>query len=319
MRGHSGAHMSLLERTATAPISWGVCEMPGWGYQLPVEAVLAEMHNAGFTHTELGSIGYLPTDPNELRSVLDRHSLSLLGGFVPLVLHDPSQTESSLASAAETAALISGAGGRFFVSCAVSHPEEWRQVPLADHEWPVVANTLAEVDQIAADHGLVQGLHPHFGALIETAAETERILEVCDTALVLDTAHLLLGGADVADMAKRYLDRIALAHIKDVDLGIAAQVTAGELSLMQGVQRGLFPPLGRGGLPIAEIVDLLEKSGRNLWYVLEQDAAIAEGDPSAIARLRFDACQSIDFLRNLEPVLAGAGASHKQQHLPREG
>ena len=317
MRGYGGAHMKLHERIATAPISWGVCEMPGWGYQLPVEAVLLEMHDAGFTHTELGSLGYLPTESTELRAVLKRHNLSLLGGFVPLVLHDPAQIQKTRSAAAEAAGLIAGGGGRFFVSCAVSHPGDWRQTPLAEHEWPIVANTLAEVDRIAADHGLVQGLHPHFGALIETAAEAERILEISDTALVLDTAHMLLGGADVADAAKRYLDRIALVHIKDVDLGIAAQVTAGELSLMQGVQRGLFPPLGQGGLPIAEIVDLLEESGRDLWYVLEQDAAIAEGDPSAIARLRFDACQSIDFLRSLEPVLAGAGAS--QQHLPREG
>lgn len=303
--------MNLLDRIATAPISWGVCEMPGWGYQLPVDAVLTEMSKAGFAHTELGSLGYLPTDPSELRSVLDRHSLALLGGFVPLVLHDSSQAESTLASAAQSAALISGGGGRFFVSCAVSHPDDWRQRPLGEHEWPVMADTLAEVDRIASDHGLTQALHPHFGCLVETAAETEHILEISDTALVLDTAHLLLGGGDVAEMAKRHLDRIALVHIKDVDLGIAARVTAGELSLMQGVQQGLFPPLGQGGLPIAEIVDLLERSGRNLWFVLEQDAAIAEGDPSAIARLRLDACQSIDFLRNLEPVLAGAGASQK--------
>lgn len=299
--------MTLLERIATAPISWGVCEMPGWGYQLPVETVLAEMSATGFTHTELGSLGYLPTDPAELRAVLDRHNLSLLGGFVPLVLHDPSQAESTRAAATEASALISGGGGRFFVSCAVSHPDNWRQQPLAKSEWPAAAAALVEVDQIAADHGLVQALHPHFGSLVETAKETEQMLESSDTALVLDTAHLLLGGGDVADMAKRYLDRIALVHIKDVNLGIAARVTAGELSLMQGVQQGLFPPLGQGGLPIAEIVDLLEESGRHLWYVLEQDAAIAEDDPSAIARLRSDACQSIEFLRSPEPAPAGAG------------
>ena len=314
--GDCGARMNLLERIVTAPISWGVCEMPGWGFQLPVESVLKEMSTAGFTCTELGSLGYLPAEPAELRAVLDRHDLSLLGGFVPLVLHDPAVLEGTRAAATEAAALISGGGGRFFVSCAVSHPNNWRQRPLAKHQCPTVAAALSEVGQIAADHGLIQALHPHFGSLVETAAETEHMLESSDTALVLDTAHLLLGGSDVADMAKRYLDRIALVHIKDVNLGIAAQVTAGELSLMQGVQRGLFPPLGQGGLPIAEIVDLLEKSGRDLWYVLEQDAAIAEGDPSAIARLRFDACQSIDFLRSLEPVSAGAGTSQNQQQLP---
>ena len=304
--------MTLFERTATAPISWGVCEMPGWGFQLPVEAVLMEMSKAGFTHTELGSLGYLPTDPGDLRAVLESHKLSLLGGFVPLVLHDPLQIRSTLASAAESAALIAGGGGRFFVTCVVSHLEDWRQEPLADHEWRIVADALAGVGRVAGDHGLTQALHPHFGCLVETAGEAERVLEISDTALVLDTAHFLLGGADVLDMTKRYLDRVALVHIKDVDLGIAARVMAGELSLMQGVQQGLFPPLGQGGLPIAEIVDLLEKSGRDLWYVLEQDAAISEDDPSAVARLRFDARQSIDFLRSLEPVLAGAGTSQNQ-------
>ncbi|MCY4193385.1 MAG: sugar phosphate isomerase/epimerase [bacterium] len=309
--------MKLLERIATAPISWGVCEMPGWGYQLPVDAVLQEMSSVGFTHTELGALGYLPTAPADLRAALGRHGLSLLGGFVPLVLHDPARMPGTRQAASEAAALISGGGGRFFVSCAVSHPHNWRQTPLVDRQWPVVADALAEVGQIAADHGLLQALHPHFGCLVETDAETEQLLHASDTALVLDTAHIHLGGGDVAETAKRCRDRIALVHIKDIDLGIAAQVTTGELSLMQGVQRGLFPPLGQGGLPIAEIVDLLEKSGRDLWYVLEQDAAIAEGDPSAIARLRLDAGQSIDFLRSLEPVLAGTGAS--QQHLPREG
>ena len=91
----TASRAALLDRVATAPISWGVCEVPGWGYQLPVHRVLAEMRAAGFTHTELGSWGYLPTEPTELRKTLDGHGLSLLGGFVPLVLHDPSRTEST--------------------------------------------------------------------------------------------------------------------------------------------------------------------------------------------------------------------------------
>ena len=30
-------------KIAGAPISWGVCEVPGWGYQLPPDRVLTEM------------------------------------------------------------------------------------------------------------------------------------------------------------------------------------------------------------------------------------------------------------------------------------
>ena len=85
---------------------------------------------------------------------------------------------------------------------------------------------------------------------------------------------------------------------------------------MQAVQRGLFPPLGRGEVAIAEIVARLEESGRDLWYVLEQDAAIAEGDLSAVAWLRRNADLSLDFLRDLVPAHAGSGATHNNQQFP---
>jgi len=77
-----------MDRMATAPISWGICEVPGWGIQLPVDRVLSEMAQMGFPATELGSEGYLPSSPTELRSVLDEHGLGLLAAFVPLVVHD---------------------------------------------------------------------------------------------------------------------------------------------------------------------------------------------------------------------------------------
>ena len=34
-------------KIAGAPISWGVCEVPGWGYQLSPRRVLAEMSEVG--------------------------------------------------------------------------------------------------------------------------------------------------------------------------------------------------------------------------------------------------------------------------------
>ena len=49
------------ERLGGAPISWGVCEVPGWGVMLPASRVLDEMHGLGITATELGAPGFLPT------------------------------------------------------------------------------------------------------------------------------------------------------------------------------------------------------------------------------------------------------------------
>ena len=305
-----------LYRVATAPISWGVCEVPGWGFQLPVDRVLAEMAAAGFTHTELGALGYLPTEPGELHKTLDNHGMSLLGGFVPLVLHDPDRAAAARSEAHRWAELIGRAGGQFFVTCAVSHPDCWRQEPLTDAQWATLCRSLADIDALVDSHGLKQVFHSHFGSVVETDAELARVLAGSEVSLVLDTAHLTLGGTDIAGLLDRGAPRVGLVHLKDVDPTLGARLKAGELSLMQAVQRGLFPPLGRGEVAIIEIVTRLEESGRDLWYVLEQDAAIAEGDLSAVAWLRRNADLSLDCLRGLVPARAGSGITHINNRFP---
>src|SRR3954452_9073435 len=79
---------SLRDRIAGAPISWGVCEVPGWGYQLPAARVLAEMGSLGLRATELGPEGFLPAAPEEKAALLAEHDLHAVGGFLPLLLHD---------------------------------------------------------------------------------------------------------------------------------------------------------------------------------------------------------------------------------------
>ena len=84
-----GRSASNAKPVAGAPISWGVCEVPGWGLQLPVDRVLDEMRQTGLGATELGAIGWLPTEPGGLRATLDAHELRAVGAFVPIVAHDP--------------------------------------------------------------------------------------------------------------------------------------------------------------------------------------------------------------------------------------
>src|SRR2546430_2034124 len=70
-----------------APISWGVCEVPGWGYQMDRDRVLIEMREVGLSATEFGPLGFLPTEPEAMATVLAEHNLHAVGGFTPLVLH----------------------------------------------------------------------------------------------------------------------------------------------------------------------------------------------------------------------------------------
>ena len=106
----------LPGRLAAAPISWGVCEVPGWGLQLPPDRVFAEMAELGITATELGPLGWLPAGGAQAKAVLDRYGLHLVGGFVPVVVHEP---ELDREYARRAAAQLAQAGGELFVAATV--------------------------------------------------------------------------------------------------------------------------------------------------------------------------------------------------------
>ena len=57
--------MSIMQRLAGAPISWGVCEVPGWGIELSPDRVLGEMQQLGLSATDICP----PIRPNSKISV----------------------------------------------------------------------------------------------------------------------------------------------------------------------------------------------------------------------------------------------------------
>ena len=75
--------MPFLDRVAAAPISWGICEAPGWGLQLPVDRVLSEARALGISAFEQGALGWLPTDPADQREKLDEYGMRK--GFLQFV------------------------------------------------------------------------------------------------------------------------------------------------------------------------------------------------------------------------------------------
>ena len=59
----------FLSRVASAPISWGICEVPGWGAMLPTPRVLAEMSGMGMTATEFGTTSVVSDAPSTVFAV----------------------------------------------------------------------------------------------------------------------------------------------------------------------------------------------------------------------------------------------------------
>jgi inosose dehydratase len=281
-------------RIGGAPISWGVCEAPDWGYELPPGTVLAEMSELGLRATELGPTGYLGDDPGLVRDLLDHHGLRLIGGFLPVTMHVDAGLDLSDADSAVR--ILAAAGAEVVVLAAQSADGGYdRKVALDDAEWDTLLGHLKRLEELVRAHGLRPTLHPHAGTAIEDRASVLRLLESSDVDLCLDTGHLVIGGTDPLELVATAAGRVAHVHLKDTRLPVAAKVANGAISYIDAVRAGLYTPLGDGDLDIAGIVGALEAAGYRGWYVLEQDTALP-GPPQPGAGPALDVRRSLDFL-----------------------
>jgi len=268
-----------VPRVAGAPISWGVCEVPGWGYQLEPDRVLSEMAGLGLPATELGPQGYLPTDAPGLEAALTDHGLTLAAGFVPAILHEPARLQEELERVGDQADLLAAAGADVLVLAAGTGRDGYESgADLDGPTWAALVAGIGRVIEVGSERGLAVALHPHQGTIVEGPRHVERLLESSPVSLCLDTGHLMVGGADPVALTRAAGDRVAHVHLKDVSADLAEQVRAGRMGYRDAVAAGMYRPLGSGDVDVAAIFSALEASDYDGWYVLEQDAVL-EGPP----------------------------------------
>ncbi len=265
---------AIADRIAGAPISWGVCEVPGWGWQADAATVLLQMRQLGLVATEFGPDGFLPAEPEAKAKTLADNGLRAVGGFVPVLLHDPAQDPVPGIEQALKGFTVAGAGTLVLAAATGTNGYDARPV-LDDAGWQVLLANLDRVALVASRSAITATLHPHVGTMVETADEVERVLAGSTIGLCLDTGHLLIGGADPVALAAAHAGRIRHTHLKDVDAAWARRVQSGEVTYTDAVRQGMYRPLGQGDVDIAAIVGSLEGAGYDGWYVLEQDAMLA--------------------------------------------
>ena len=297
----------FLSRVASAPISWGVCEVPGWGAMMPSPRVLGEMAGLGFRATELGAPGFLPAEPGDVKSELGNYDMSLLGAFTPVVIHDSSHRNEAIASAREAARFLQSAGATKLISCPVLDMDWSIPRALSSSEVTHMAEMFAIIDDICGEHGLEQVLHPHVQTLVETKDDISRVLDTCDVHFCLDTGHMAFGGQDPVEFAKDSMDRVGHVHLKDIRLDMVGPVLRREVTLMAATQAGIFTPLGQGDVDIMGVVQALEGAGYQGWYVIEQDTAITDGMPAEGDGPIHQITTSLEYLTNtVAPTLKPA-------------
>lgn len=295
-------------KIANAPCSWGVLEFELEGKAAGFKQVLDEIRQTGYSGTELGDWGFMPTDPKALRRELDQRELSMVGAFVPVLLKDRSRHAPGAETAVRTADLMASAGfSQAFLVLADENgsvPERTQnagrvtpEMGLGDAEWAVCAegaNLVAA--KVKEATGLRTVFHHHCAGYFETPAEIDRLMALTDPSLlglVLDMGHYRFGGGDPLSALKRLRDRIWHIHFKDCQPAIAAKSRQEKMDYFQSVSAGVFCELGKGEVPFSAIVAELQSWPYQGWIVVEQDVLPGMGNPKVCAQ------RNRDFIRGL--------------------
>jgi inosose dehydratase len=267
---------------------------------MPRDRVLAEIRGLDLAAMEFGPDGFLPDDPRARSELLGDYGIAGIGGFVPVVLHEPDR--DPLPALTQAAADFAAAGARVLVLAADYGQAGYdaRSV-LDDQAWTRLLENLDRAAAAAQERGLTAVLHPHVGTAVERPAEVQRVLDGSTIPLCLDTGHYFVGGGSPATLAAAVPDRIAHVHLKDVDAGLADMVRNGDLGYARAVRNGLFVRLGTGAAGIAETVRALEAAGYRGWYVIEQDLQL-ESEPPPGGGPAAEVRASLEFLAELPGV-----------------
>ncbi|MDR3675791.1 MAG: TIM barrel protein [Acidobacteriota bacterium] len=323
--------MSFL--VGNAPCSWGTLEFEGVkGEQIGYSRMLDELAETGYTGTELGDWGYMPTEPGVLRGELEQRGLVMLAAFVPVALKYQQEHDAGIAVAVKTARLLAAVAStsKPYIVLADNNgtdPERTRlagRIPpgagLTAAEWTVFtagANRLARA--VFDETGLKTVFHHHCAGYVETPEEITMFLELTDPAkigLVFDTGHHVYatGQANVVEAMERYGDRIWYMHFKDCDPKIAARARTEEWDYFTALRQGVFCELGKGSVDFPAVLRWLAARGYDGYVLVEQDVLPGMGAPKESARRCREYLRSIDLtvvkLRSFPNVLSAEIALH---------
>ena len=268
-----------LISVANAPVSFGVFELSDAPPPLTSAEMVSAIAAAGYEGIDLGPLGYLGTK-DDLAERLG--GLLLAGGWADLRFADAGAFEKGLAALDATLEVFAKAPPapdhlkpRPTLGCSGTPARFARpggNAPgLEPGEWPGYAARVQQATDRCRDAGFEPAFHHHLGTYVETPEDVERLLELTDVQLCLDTGHLLLAGGDPVTALRDWAGRVGHVHVKDGDRAILARALADGVDLRELMGRGGFAPLGEGELDLPGVVRALDEIGYTGWVIIEQD------------------------------------------------
>lgn len=273
---------------ANAPVSYGAFEVTvGVRSGVPgAVTLLDKVAAAGYAGVDLGPAGYLGTGA-QLAERLSARGLGLAGGYVELPFADPAMLPEALADLDQVLDLfdaaapqLPGPSPRPTLADAGSPARRARpgrsaadpSLGLDADGWQRFSTGLAHAVARCRDRGYEPTFHPETGTFVEAPWEVERVMQVSDIGLCLETGHMMMGGGDPVVLLRDWGSRINHVHLKDASLTVMHGIIEDGAPAAEIWSRDAFPPLGQGDLDIGAIISGLTAIGYQGWLVVEQDS-----------------------------------------------
>jgi len=235
---------------------------------------------------EAAQLGYRAIEPwpsfaleyeertEELREILQRYGLvmsALYGGASGINgrrFTDASQRQSIIDYNVRLARVIAGCGAGHLVF----GPGAPRLGKATREELKIAADTINEAAKRTLELGVKSCLHPHLWTELQDGDELDALMELCDPEAVFlapDTAHLTGAGIDPAAVIRRYRERVAYVHLKDLT---PEGATHEDFPMLMGNEAlPVFCELGLGQIDFHPVIEALTEIGYTGWVTVEID------------------------------------------------
>ena len=271
-------------RIGIHPMSWTNDDLTELGKDNTFKQCVSEIALAGYAGSVVGS--KFPMDTEVLKKELNLRGLSITGWWFSSFLTTKPYEE--VAEAFTKHVQFLNKMGQMDTPIFTNKPV------FTDEEWDKLVTGLHKLADIAAEYDTKIAFHHHMGTGVQTTAEIDRLMEATDpnkVFLLFDSGHLTFSGEDAVAVLKKYVNRVAHVHLKDVHKDIVAQCKAENWSFLKAILNGCFEIPGDGDVDFDSIFEILGESNYEGWFVVESDV-----DPNKKDALEY-AIKSRKFIR----------------------
>ena len=275
-------------RLGIAPIAWTNDDLPELGGENTFQQCVSEMALAGFAGSEVGN--KYPKDPAVLKPALELRGIQICNAWFSTFLISRPYGET-LAEFEKHVAFLAAMGAKVVGVSEQSWSTQGKQdqpifegrYVMNDSQWNTLCDGLNALGRFSLEkYGVALTFHHHMGTVVQTAAETERLMAGTDpkyVSLLFDSGHFAYCGEDPAAVVKKYAARIKHVHLKDIRPEVVERVRDERLSFLEGVRQGAFTIPGDGCVDFPPIFKVLEESGYRGWMVVEAEQDPAKANP----------------------------------------